>query len=189
MITQLKQSILLTFLLLVLLAGIYPLFIVGVAYVAGPNHGKGEIIQRNGKIVGFANVAQGFTSDGYFSSRPSAFGFDATGGSYGSNAGPTNPDYLATVRARIDTFLRHNPEISRRQIPSELVTASGSGLDPHLSPEAAYVQIPRIAKARGLSRERLKALVDAHVQGPLLGILGPRTVNVLKLNLALDLLK
>ncbi len=189
MITLLKKSLLLTFMLLVLLAGMYPLFIVGVAYVAGSNHGKGDIILRNGKIVGFANVAQGFASDRYFSSRPSAFGYDATGGSYGSNAGPANPGYLATVRARIDTFMRHNPEISRRQIPSELVTASGSGLDPHLSPEAAHVQIPRIAKARGLGRARVKALVDAHVQGPLLGIMGPRTVNVLKLNLALDLLK
>ncbi len=172
-----------------LVAGIYPLLIAGVGWVAGPNGGRGEIIERNGKIVDFANLAQGFASDRYFHPRPSAFNYDPTGCSYGSNAGPSNPDYLATVQARVDTFLKHNPQIRKEQIPSELVTASGSGLDPDVSPEAAYVQIPRVAKARNLGREQVKRLVDQSTEGPLLGLFGPGRVNVLRLNLALNALK
>lgn len=189
MLAYLKQSILLTFVLLVVLALAYPLLIVGIAKVAGPNGGKGEIIEKNGKIVGFANVAQSFTSDQYFNSRPSAFNYDATGGSYGSNLGPSNPDYLAAVQARIDTFLQHNPEVRNDQIPSELVTASGSGLDPDLSPEAAAIQIPRIARVRHLNQDKIRSLVEQHTKGPMLGLFGPSKVNVLRLNLALDELK
>lgn len=189
MLLYLKQSFLFTLLLLVFLAGVYPLLIVGIAKIAGPNSGNGEVIEQNKKIIGFANVAQSFTSDQYFNSRPSAFNFDATNGSYGSNAGPSNPDYLATVQARIDTFMVHNPTILKADIPAELVTASGSGLDPHLSPEAIAVQIPRIAKTRNLSQEKIKALVSQQTEGRFLGIFGPNQVNVVKLNLALDKLE
>ncbi|MDJ1492318.1 potassium-transporting ATPase subunit KdpC [Cytophagaceae bacterium DM2B3-1] len=189
MLSYLKQSVIITLVLFVFLGGIYPLFVVGIARILGSNEGKGEIIKQGGKIVGFANIAQPFTSDKYFNSRPSAFNFDATNGSYGSNAGPSNPDYLATVQSRIDTFLVHNPGVNKSDIPSELVTASGSGLDPHLSPEAAYVQIARIAQIRKLSQDKIKALVDVQMEDRFLGIFGPRQVNVLKLNLALDNLK
>jgi K+-transporting ATPase ATPase C chain len=111
-------------------------------------------------------------------------------GSGGSNKGPTNQDYLnKDVKGRIDTFLKHNPTVKKADIPAELVTASGSGLDPDLSPEGAKVQAARIAKARGLSEQQVLALVDSHTEKPLLRLLGPEKVNVLKLNVALDELK
>lgn len=130
-------------------------------------------------------VGQAFTQDKYFQGRPSAVGYNA-GGSGGSNKGPSNPDYLAQVQARIDTFLAHNPSVKKSDIPSDLVTASGSGLDPHISPEGAYVQVSRIAKARNLDEVKVKALVEKSVQQPLLGLFGTKTVNVLELNIALD---
>lgn len=183
----LLPSIKLTALLLVLLAGIYPLIIAGVAKLA-PGKGDGVKVVHNGKVVGYENIAQNFTEDKYFWSRPSAVGYNAAG-SAGSNKGPSNPDYLKTVQERIDTFLAHNPGIVKADIPAELITASGSGLDPHLSPAGAYVQVARVAKARGLTPEKVRALVDQNTQSPLLGIAGPSTVNVLKLNIALDDLK
>jgi potassium-transporting ATPase KdpC subunit len=112
-------------------------------------------------------------------------GYNAAG-SGGSNKGPSNPDYLKDAQARIDTFLAHNPGVDRANVPAELVTASGSGLDPHLSPAAAQVQVRRIARVRGISEEKLVQLVDKHTNGPLLGLFGPSTVNVLALNSALD---
>ncbi|ASZ10223.1 K(+)-transporting ATPase subunit C [Chitinophaga pendula] len=183
----LLPSIKLTALLLVLLAGIYPLIIAGVAKLA-PGKGDGVKVMHNGKVVGYENIGQNFTEDKYFWSRPSAAGYNAAG-SAGSNKGPSNPDYLKTVQARIDTFLAHNPSVQKADIPAELVTASGSGLDPHLSPAGAYVQVARVAKARGIAPEKVRALVDQNTQSPLLGIAGPSTVNVLKLNIALDDLK
>lgn len=180
-----KQSLLLTLVCLVLFAFLYPTVIWGFARVAGPNGGKGEIIEKNGRIIGFANVGQSFTQDNYFNGRPSAVGYNAAG-SGGSNKAPSNPDYLKEVQARIDTFLVHNPDIAKNQIPAELVTASGSGLDPHISPQAAYVQILRIAKARNLRPENVQDLVNSQTDEPFLGFLGPATINVLKLNLALD---
>jgi potassium-transporting ATPase KdpC subunit len=110
--------------------------------------------------------------------------------SAGSNKGPTNPDYLnKDIKGRIDTFLKHNPTVKVEQIPAELVTASGSGLDPDLSPAGAKIQVARVAQARGLSEQQVLALVNAHTEGPLLGLFGPSKVNVLKLNVALDELK
>ena len=187
--TLVKQSLLLTSALIVLLAFAYPLLIWGVAQFAGPNQGKGETIERDGRIIGFANVGQPFSSDRYFNGRPSAIGYNASGGSYGSNAGPTNPDYLATVQTRIDTFLAHNPGVPKSEIPADLVTASGSGLDPHISRQGAFVQIARVAKARNLGEDRVRALVEGHVEAPLLGLFGVPRVNVLRLNLALDELR
>ncbi|MBC8156416.1 MAG: potassium-transporting ATPase subunit C, partial [Bacteroidetes bacterium] len=125
------------------------------------------------------------TEDRYFNGRPSAVDYNAAG-SAGSNKGPSNPDYLKTVQERIDTFMVHNPGIQKSAIPAELVTASGSGLDPDLSPAAALIQVSRIAKVRGLPVERVTQLVNENTEGPLLGVFGPSKVNVLKLNVALD---
>ncbi|WP_338877158.1 K(+)-transporting ATPase subunit C [Spirosoma sp. SC4-14] len=177
----------LTLVLLVILSVIYPLVIAGVGRLA-PGQGKGETVSLNGKVVGYALVGQKFTEDRYFNSRPSAVEYNAAG-SGGSNKGPSNPDYLKIVQARIDTFLVHNPGIDKAAIPAELVTASGSGLDPDLSPDAARIQVNRIANIRGISPDRLNQLIDAQTKGPLFGLFGPATVNVLKLNAALDSLK
>ncbi|GAB2516064.1 K(+)-transporting ATPase subunit C [Spirosoma aerophilum] len=181
---HISPAIRLTLVLLVILSIVYPLVIAGVARLA-PGQGKGETVTVNGRVVGYALVGQTFTADRYFNSRPSAVGYKADG-SGGSNKGPSNPDYLETVQARIDTFLVHNPGINKAEIPAELVTASGSGLDPDLSPEAAKIQIARIAKIRNVSADRLNQLVDEQTKGPLMGLFGPSTVNVLKLNVALD---
>jgi K+-transporting ATPase ATPase C chain len=177
-------SIKLTLILIVICAGLFPLLFALVGKLA-PGGGKGETITVNGKVVGYANVGQKFSEDKYFWGRPSAVDYNAAG-SAGSNKGPTNPDYLKTVQDRIDTFLIHNPNIKKEEVPAEMVTASGSGLDPDISPASAYVQVKRIAAVRGLSEEKVKSLVETHVEKPLLGMLGPSKVNVLKLNVALD---
>jgi len=177
----------LSLVLVLVLAGLYPLLIAGVAKMA-PGKGDGETVTFNGRVVGYANIGQKFTADKYFWSRPSAVDYNAAG-SAGSNKGPSNPDYLKIVQERIDTFLAHNPGVQKDDIPAELVTASGSGLDPDLSPAAAEIQIPRIAKVRGIPEDHIKALVKEYTKGPLLGILGPSRVNVLQLNIALENLK
>jgi K+-transporting ATPase ATPase C chain len=173
--------------MLLVVAVIYPLVVAGIAKLA-PGEGKGETVTVNGKVVGYKLIGQKFTQDRYFNSRPSAVDYNAAG-SAGSNKGPSNPDYLKTVQARIDTFLVHNPTVNKADIPAELVTASGSGLDPDLSPAGANVQVARVAKVRGIPAERLTQLVNEHTEGPLLGIFGPAKVNVLALNIALDQVK
>ena len=180
-------SIKLTLVLLIICSLIYPLFIMIVGKAA-PGGGDGETIKVNGKVIGYALIGQNFTNDKYFWSRPSAVNYNAVS-SAGSNKGPTNPDYLKTVQDRIDTFLVHNPGVDKKDIPAELVTASGSGEDPDLSPAAAKVQIKRIASIRHIDEAQLNKLVDEHTDSPLLGFLGPSKVNVLKLNIALDELK
>lgn len=183
----LLPAVRLTVVMIVLVAVMYPLLIVAVAKMAS-GKGDGVTVSHNGRVVGFANVGQKFTEDKYFNSRPSTVDYNAAG-SGGSNKAAANADYLKTVQERIDTFLARNPGVKKEQIPAELVTASASGLDPHLSPEAAYIQIARIAGARGMTIPQLTALVDKHTKGPLLGMFGPATINVLELNLALDNLK
>lgn len=165
----------------------YILVLWGFAQFAGPNRGNTEIITLNGKVVGAANVGQLFTEDIYFWGRPSCAGdgFDASSSS-GSNKGPTNSEYLAEVEARIDTFLVHHPYLRRNEVPAEMVTASGSGLDPDITPVAAYIQVKRVAQARGISEPEVKTIVDAAVEKPLLGLFGTEKVNVLKLNVALE---
>lgn len=180
-------SVKITLVFIVLCAVIYPLLIAAVGKLT-PGKGDGETVSAKGKIVGYANIGQKFTEDKYFWSRPSAVNYNAAG-SAGSNKGPSNPDYLKDVQAKIDTFLVHNPGVKKADIPAELVTYSGSGLDPDLSPAAAYIQVPRIARVRQLSEKQVRDLVTAHVQPPLLGLFGPAKVNVLKLNLALDSLQ
>ncbi|HEX6431308.1 MAG TPA: K(+)-transporting ATPase subunit C [Niastella sp.] len=177
----------LTLVLIIICAGIFPLVVALIGKLA-PGGGKGETIVVNGKVIGYANVGQKFTNDKYFWGRPSAVDYNAAG-SAGSNKGPSNPDYLKTVQARIDTFLVHNPGIQKSTIPAEMVTASGSGLDPDISPASAYVQVKRIAAVRGLPEDKVQSLVEDHVEKPLLGMLGPSKVNVLKLNVALDGMK
>src|SRR5882757_1792645 len=183
-----KQNILpalkLTAVCIVFFCGIYTLLIWVIAQAA-PAHGLGETISVNGKVAGFALEGQSFTQDKYFWSRPSAVGYNAAG-SGGSNKGPSNPDYLKDVQSRIDTFLVHNLGIKKEDIPSELVTASGGGLDPDLSPEGAKVQVKRVAAVRHISEEKIAGLVKQYVQPPFLGLFGTERVNVLKLNMALD---
>jgi potassium-transporting ATPase KdpC subunit len=173
--------------MILLCAVIYPLLIAGVGKMAS-GAGKGVTIKVNDKVVGYERVGQQFTEDKYFWGRPSAVDYNAAG-SAGSNKGPSNPDYLQTVKDRIDSFLVHNPGVKKEQIPADLVTASGSGLDPDISPDAAYIQTKRIAAIRNLPENMIKALVKDNVEKPLFGSLGPSKVNVLKLNIALDGLK
>jgi potassium-transporting ATPase KdpC subunit len=183
--TYLLPSLKLTLALLLICSVVYPLVVAGIGKLA-PGQGKGVTLEQQGRVVGYELIGQVFTSDAYFHGRPSAVGYNAAG-SAGFNKGPSNPDYLATVQARIDTFLVHNPGIKRADIPSELVTASGSGLDPEISVAAAMVQIPRIAAARHIPQAQLKELVNQQTEGPMLGLLGPGDrINVLKMNLALD---
>jgi potassium-transporting ATPase KdpC subunit len=183
-----KQHILpaikLTVICLVFFCGIYTLIILGIAQFA-PNRGNGETVIVNGKTAGYLLEGQNFSNDKYFWTRPSAVAYNAAG-SGASNKGPGNPDYIKDVQSRIDTFLVHNPGVKKEDIPAELVTASGSGLDPHLSLRGVYIQIPRIANARNLTNDRVKALVDIHTEKPLLGLFGTVTVNILQLNIDLD---
>jgi potassium-transporting ATPase KdpC subunit len=181
------QALKLTFVCIIVFMGLYTLFIWVIAQAA-PNNGQGETIIANNKIVGYKLEGQNFTEDKYFDSRPSACGYNAAG-SGASNKGPSNPGYLKDVQSRIDTFMVHNPSVKKEDIPSELVTASASGLDPDLSPEGAFVQIPRIAKVRNLRQQKIQELVSQQIQKPLLGIFGPEKVNVLQLNIKLDELK
>src|SRR5476649_990490 len=156
-----KQNILpalkLTLICLVLFCGVYPLLVWAVAQAA-PAKGNGETISVNGQVKGYTLEGQSFTQDKYFNGRPSAAGYNAAGSS-GSNKGPSNPDYLKDVQSRIDSFLVHNPSVQKINIPAELVTASGSGLDPDVSAQGAFVQVARIAKARKLPEEKINALV------------------------------
>lgn len=158
------------------------------AQVAAPGEGgNAETVMLNGKVVGAANVGQVFSSDKYFWGRPSnaGDGYDAAS-SAGSNKGPTNEEYLAEVETRIDSFLVYHPYLQRKDVPAEMVTASASGLDPHITPQSAYIQVKRVAEARGMSEDIVKVIVDGAVEKPLLNMFGPAKVNVLKLNVALD---
>lgn len=174
-------SIKMTLAMLVLCCGIY-FGLVSLIGAATPGGGNGETIAVNGKVVGYERVGQSFTDDRYFWGRPSAVDYNAAG-SAGSNKGPSNPDYLKVVQERIDSFLAHNPGVTKEQIPAELVTASGSGLDPNISRASAYLQVARVAKSRGLDEAKVKALVDRHLEA---NPIYPDVVHVLKLNVALD---
>lgn len=182
-----RPSLKLTLVFIVLCSVLYPLLIAGIAKFS-KGGGKGETVEVNGKVIGYANIGQKFTEDKYFWSRPSAVDYNAAG-SAGSNKGPSNPDYLKQVQERIDSFLVHNPGVKKEEIPAELVTASGSGLDPDLSPYGAKIQAKRIATVRKLDEAIVIGLIDKQTEKPLLGFMGPAKVNVLKLNIELDKLK
>lgn len=177
-------AIRLTLIMILLVSVLYPLLIAAASRFV-PGKGDGVKLYADGKAVGYSLIGQSFTQDRYFWGRPSAVNYNGAG-SGGSNKGPNNPDYLQTVKARLDSFLAHNPGITASQVPAELITASGSGLDPDISPAAALVQVKRVARARNMADSTLQRLVQQHTQSPLLNLFGPPTVNVLQLNIALD---
>ncbi|HJA14673.1 MAG TPA: K(+)-transporting ATPase subunit C [Candidatus Butyricimonas faecavium] len=186
--SNLLKSLRLTLVFCVFFSVFYIFILWLFAKVAGPNGGNAEVaVLNNGKVVGGANVGQNFTKDIYFWGRPSCAGdgYDASSSS-GSNKATTNQEYLKEVESRIDTFLVKHPYLKREEVPADIVTASGSGLDPDISVASAYAQVKRVAAARGMSEEQVKNIVEEVKQDPLLGLFGPSKVNVLKLNMALD---
>jgi K+-transporting ATPase ATPase C chain len=178
------QSLRLTLVLLVLLCIIYPVSIALIGKLSKGN-GEGEKLSKDGKVVGYAALGQSFTKPEYFWGRPSAVDYNAAG-SGGSNKAPSNEEYLKQVSNRIDTLLKYNANLKRADIPADMVTASGSGLDPDISVQGAEIQISRIAAYRKLNESVVKDLVAKNTETPLLGLFGPAKINVLKLNLALD---
>ena len=185
---NLLKSFRITIAFCVLLSVGYILVLWIFAQVFAPGEGgNAETLTLNGKVVGVANVGQTFTDETHFWGRPSMAGdgYDGTSSS-GSNKGATNEEYLAEVETRIDAFLAAHPYLNRDEVPAEMVTASGSGLDPHITPESAYVQVRRVANARHMDENSVRAIVDNCVEEPLLGFMGTAKVNVLKLNIALE---
>jgi K+-transporting ATPase ATPase C chain len=181
---NLITAVLMTIVTTLLLGVVYPLVVTGLAQALFPDKANGQLIERNGKIIGSRIIGQAFSSPGYFRSRPSAAGtgYDAAN-SAGTNLGPTNKKLIDAVKAAVDAAKKENPSAP---VPVDLVTTSASGLDPHISPAAAAFQVPRVARERGVPESDIKRLVDAHTLGRQLGLLGEPVVNVLELNLALD---
>lgn len=190
MLAQLRAAVLMLLGLTVLTGIAYPLFITGIAQAAFPHKANGSLIEKEGKIVGSRLIGQPFDDPKYFWSRPSATSpapYNAQA-STGSNLGPTNPALTEAVKQRIEALQKADPD-NHDAVPVDLVTASGSGLDPHISPAAALYQVRRVAKARGLDEARVRQLVEQSTDRPELGIFGEAGVNVLALNLALDALR
>ncbi|PWC36661.1 potassium-transporting ATPase subunit KdpC [Azospirillum sp. TSO35-2] len=187
MLKELRPALMLLVVMTVLTGLVYPLAVTGVAQLVFPWQSAGSLVERDGRVIGSALIAQNFTSRGYFHPRPSAAGaegYDAAS-SGASNLGPTSKQLADVVAARVAALRAENPDV-QGPIPADLVTASGGGLDPHLSPAAAAYQVPRVAKARGLSEDAVRDLVAAHTEGRQWGIFGEARVNVLALNMALD---
>lgn len=181
--STLRPAVMMTALFAVLLGLVYPLVLTAIGQIAFPSQANGSLIRSGDRVIGSSLIGQTFTSDHYFHGRPSAAGkgYDPTASS-GSNLGPAS----AALADRVRTDLAKLAPSPGSPVPADLVTTSASGLDPHVSPEAALFQVPRVAAARGLGAAQVRTLVDAHTQRPLFGILGEPTVNVLELNLALD---
>ncbi len=184
---QLKISLIVSVLTLVLLCGIYPMVVWGISWTLFPWKSEGSLIHRNGKVVGSELLGQNFAAEKYFHPRPSAAGngYDAANSS-GSNLGPTSQKLFDSIKDRAAAYRKENGLANGALIPADAVTASGSGLDPEISPANAKLQRNRIAQVRGLETSKVEALVTANTRGRALGILGDPGVNVLELNLALD---
>jgi potassium-transporting ATPase KdpC subunit len=187
MMSQLRPALMILLLLTLVTGVAYPLLVTGVAQAVFPSQSRGSLILKDGKVVGSSLIGQPFDDPKYFWSRPSATSpfADNAGSSTGSNLSPTNPDLIKAVQGRVDALRAADPG-NTAPVPVDLVTASGSGLDPHISPAAAFYQAPRVAKARKLAPETVRALVERHIEGRFLGFLGEPRVNVLALNMALD---
>lgn len=187
MLAEIRPALVALALFTLLTGLVYPLVVTGIAHVAFPSQANGSVLFQHEKMVGSSLIGQPFRDPKYFWSRRSAtapMSYNA-GASSGSNQGPTNPALLEAVQARIKELRDADPE-NRAPIPVDLVTASASGLDPHISPSAAAYQIGRVARIRGVEESRIRELVAAHTRGRVLGVLGEPHVNVLELNLALD---
>ena len=183
--TELKRGVLFTVVTMLLLGFGYHLVLWGFGRVFFPSKAEGSLIRRSdGTIVGSRLIAQNFTRDEYFHPRPSAVDYNAAS-TGGSNYGPSNPDHLKAVKDRLDAETKLDG-VQPNQVPSEMVTASGGGLDPHIPPQAAEIQAPRVARSRNVAVERVREMIQAHTEPPTFGFLGRARVNVLELNLALD---
>jgi potassium-transporting ATPase KdpC subunit len=196
MLRELRPALVLIVLFTIITGLIYPFVITGIAQVAFPHQANGSFVEQDGKVVGSELIGQAFSSDNYFHGRPSATvapdPADSTktvdapynaANTAGSNLGPTSKILIERITRDVEERKGQNPNAP---VPTDLVTASGSGLDPHITPDAALFQVPRVAKARNLPEERLRQLVNEHIKGRTLGLLGEPRVNVLALNMALD---
>jgi K+-transporting ATPase ATPase C chain len=181
---NLLVAVLMTVVTTLLLGVVYPLVITGIAQVVFPDQANGQLVERDGRVIGSRIIGQGFSSPGYFRPRPSAagMGYDAAN-SAGSQLGPTNKKLIDNVKANVEAARKENPNAP---VPIDLVTTSASGFDPHVSPAAADFQVPRVARERSMSEADVRRLVQTYTEGRQLGFLGEPRVNVLELNLALD---
>ena len=197
----LRQSLVVTLILLLLCGFVFPVLLTGISALIFPSQASGNLVYADGQAVGAANVGQDFTEPYFMKGRPSAYNYntyykDEQGNQYyndgsafaglssgSNNYAPSNPALTERVEADIEAFLEANPDVKREDIPADLMTASGSGLDPHITPESARIQIPALAAASGLSEEELEQIVADNTEGKLLGIFGEETVNVLGVNL------